>query len=64
MFLFRRLIKQILMAVVAGFVINRLLASSNPRARRAGEVADRYVGRFVRVNSARAKRKDAPVTRT
>ena len=63
MFLFRRLIKQVLLAFAVGFVIKRLLASSNPRARRVGEVADRYVGRFIGTSRTRTRR-TAPVTRT
>lgn len=64
MFLFRRLIKQVVVAFAVGFVIKRLLASSNPRAQRAGEVADRYLGRFFGVRSDRARRRGAaPVTR-
>jgi hypothetical protein len=67
MFLFRRLIKQVLVAFAVGFVIKRLLASSNPRAQRAGEVADRYLGRLFGFSSERSKRRrpgTAPVTRT
>lgn len=63
--LFRLLLRRLLIAVVAGFVIRRLLGSSHPRARRAGELADRYAGRFLGVDSRRKSRGvgTAPATR-
>lgn len=43
-FILRRFIKQAIVVFVVGFVVRRLLESSNPRAKRIGEIANRFVG--------------------
>jgi hypothetical protein len=47
MFFFRRIIKQLLITTLIGFVIRKLMASSNPRAKQVGHQANRVVGGIV-----------------
>jgi hypothetical protein len=44
MFFLRRIIKQIVLVTVIGFVIRKLMASSDPRAQKVGHQINRVVG--------------------
>jgi hypothetical protein len=46
-FLFKRLFKQIVLTALIGFVIRKLMASENLRAKRFGEGANKLVGGIV-----------------
>ena len=44
MFFFRRIIKQLVLTAVIGFVIRKLMSSSNPKAQQVGHQVNRVVG--------------------
>jgi hypothetical protein len=46
-FLFRRLIKQLILTALIGFVIRKALASKNPRVQQTAQQANRLLGGFV-----------------
>ncbi len=58
MIFFRRIIKQLLLTALIGFVIRKLMASQNPRAKQVGTQANRLIGGGVGLDEAgrRAKR--------
>jgi len=43
-FFLRRILKQLLFAAAAAFVVRKMLESSNPRAQRIGRTANRFMG--------------------
>ncbi len=47
MFLFKRLFKQLVLTAVIGFVIRKLMSSTDPRAKRIGEGANKLVGGVI-----------------
>lgn len=44
MFFLRRFVRRLLIVFLIGFIVRKLLDSSDPRARRVGEVANRLMG--------------------
>ena len=47
MFFFRRILKQLLLTALIGFVIRKAMASKNPRVSRVAQQTNRYLGGFV-----------------
>jgi hypothetical protein len=50
-FLFKRLFKQMLLTAVIGFVIRKLMSSTDPRAKRVGQGANKLVGGVIGLDS-------------
>jgi hypothetical protein len=57
MFFFKGIFKQLVIASVIGFVIRKLMASDNPRAKQAGQSANRVVGGAVGLDETGHKAK-------
>ena len=56
MFFFRRIIKQVVLTALIGFVIRKLMSADDPRLKKAGEQANRLVGNAFGIDATGQQR--------